>query len=124
MQLKGIRIEFEASSKGMAEMNDVLADILISNLLSNAVRYNVDKGFIKCHIDDHFLTVSNSGLPLKSDPELLFRRFHKGGDNPQSVGLGLSIVRKIADNYNMRIVYKYIDNVHEVSLNYNPEGDV
>jgi signal transduction histidine kinase len=124
MQLKNIRIEFEATSEGMVVINDVLADILISNLLSNSVRYNVDKGFIKCKIDSHNLTVSNSGLPLNTDPELLFRRFHKGGDNPQSVGLGLSIVRKIAENYNMTIVYKYIANVHEVSLKYNPAGEI
>ena len=52
MQLRNIRVEFEASSQAMVKMNEVLADVLISNLLSNAVRYNVTKGFIKCQIDD------------------------------------------------------------------------
>ena len=122
MQLRNIRVEFEASSQAMVKMNEVLADVLVSNLLSNAVRYNIDKGFIKCHIDDHSLVISNSGLPLNSDPELLFRRFHKGSDNPQSVGLGLSIVRKITDNYKMKINYTCNGNIHEVRLTYKHEA--
>jgi len=121
MQLRNIRIEFEASSRGMVEMNEVLAEVLVSNLLSNAVRYNVNKGFIRCSINDQYLIVSNSGLPLSSEPELLFRRFYKSSDNPQSVGLGLSIVKKITDNYKMDISYKCIGTVHEVCLSYNPK---
>jgi signal transduction histidine kinase len=122
MNLRKIRVEFEASSPAMVEMNEVLADILISNLLSNAVRYNIDKGFIKCHIDNQYLVISNSGSPLYSDPELLFRRFHKGSDNPQSVGLGLSIVRKITDNYKMEIIYTCTGNIHEVKLTYKQQA--
>lgn len=118
MELKGIRVEVEASDPAIVEMNEVLADVLISNLLSNAVRYNIDNGFIKCHIDNQYLTVTNAGMPITSDPELLFRRFHKGNDNPQSVGLGLSIVRKITDNYNMKISYSCTGNIHEMKLDY------
>jgi signal transduction histidine kinase len=119
MQLRDIKVEFEATAQGIVEMNEVLAEVLVSNLLSNAVRYNINKGFIKCYINDQYLVISNSGLPLNSDTELLFRRFYKGSDNPQSVGLGLSIVRKITDNYKMQISYSCTGNVHEVSLNYN-----
>ncbi len=119
MQLRQIAVEFADSSAGLVYMNDVLADMLVSNLISNAVRYNIDRGFIRCRIDDHKLVISNSGRPLNSDPEMLFRRFRKGSDNPQSIGLGLSIVRKITDNYGMKITYAYSDNVHEVTLTYS-----
>lgn len=118
MEIKGIRVEVEASDRAIVEMNEVLADVLISNLLSNAVRYNIDNGFIKCHIDNQCLIIINTGLPLKTDPELLFRRFHKGSDNPQSVGLGLSIVKKITDNYKMNINYSCTGNIHKMRLNY------
>lgn len=121
MELKGITIEVEATDEAYIEMNDVLADILISNLLSNAVRYNVDNGFIKFQIDNQNLKVINSGLPLKTNPELLFRRFYKGSDNPQSVGLGLSIVKKITDTYNIQITYNYNDNIHEMNLRYRSD---
>ena len=118
MEIKGIRVEVTASDQAVVEMNDVLADVLISNLLSNAVRYNVENGFIKCHIDNEYLTIANTGLPLKTDPELLFRRFNKGGDNPQSVGLGLSIVKKITENYRMTISYNYSENIHKMRIKY------
>src|SRR5450759_1607266 len=123
MQLKKIKVEMEALDEALVEMNEVLADILISNLLSNAVRFNVDRGFIKCHVDDRYLIFTNSGLPLTTDPEVLFRRFHKGSDNPQSVGLGLSIVKKIADSYGMQISYTCRDTIHEIKLHYRLNGD-
>jgi signal transduction histidine kinase len=118
MQLKNIKVELKASSPAMVEMNEVLADVLISNLLSNAVRYNTDKGFIKVHIDEKYLIISNKGLSLNIDPELLFKRFQRGTDNPQSVGLGLSIVRKITDTYKMHIDYTFEAGIHQVRLTY------
>jgi signal transduction histidine kinase len=120
LELKKINVEFEASDEAIVEMNETLADVLISNLLSNAVRYNIDNGFIKCVIDEKCILFINSGLPLKTDPESLFRRFNKGSNNPQSVGLGLSIVRKITDTYNMQISYICDDNIHKLKLNYKP----
>ena len=119
MQLRSINVEFDSTSDAWVLMNEVLADVLVSNLISNAVRYNIDKGFIKCQLDEHELIISNSGLPLNSDPEILFRRFHKGNDNPQSVGLGLSIVKKITDNCKMSISYTSEGNIHKVRLIYD-----
>ena len=118
MALKKISVEVEAGNQAIVTMNEVLAEVLISNLFSNAVRYNVDGGFIKCTISDGSLTISNSGVPLKTDPELLFRRFHKLGDNPQSVGLGLSIVKKITDTCQMKITYTSSGNIHQLRLAY------
>jgi len=118
MELKKIKVEFEAKDEAVIEMNDVLAEVLISNLLSNAVRFNVDNGFIKCSIDNKFLIISNSGLPLSVNPEDLFKRFYKGSDNPQSVGLGLSIVKKITDGYGMAITYTNNNTNHEIQLQY------
>jgi signal transduction histidine kinase len=121
MELKGIIVEIRASVPALVEMNEVLADVLVSNLLSNAVRYNVNNGFIRCDINDRYILISNSGLPFTGDPESLFVRFHKGNDNIQSVGLGLSIVKKIADNYNMKISYSCKENIHKIKLFYNME---
>ncbi len=117
-EIKGIKVELKATSEAVIKMNEVLADVLISNLLSNAVRYNIDNGFIRCEIDDSYLEITNTGLSLKADPETLFQRFHKGDDNPQSVGLGLSIVKKIADNYSMKITYTHKANLHQLRLVY------
>ncbi|MDP4224042.1 MAG: HAMP domain-containing sensor histidine kinase [Bacteroidota bacterium] len=122
MQLKHISVEMEADSPAIVIMNEVLAEILISNLLSNAVRYNIDRGFIKCSIRDGFLSISNSGLPLNTDTELLFKRFNKSSDNSQSTGLGLAIVKKITETYNMGITYTCTGNIHELRLAYSHDG--
>ncbi|HPT21274.1 MAG TPA: HAMP domain-containing sensor histidine kinase [Bacteroidales bacterium] len=123
MQLKNISTKMEASDDAIIEINEGLADILISNLISNAVRYNIDGGFIKCHVDDICIIFTNSGLPLLTDPEKLFMRFQKGNDNPQSVGLGLSIVKKIVDTYGMKITYSSHDNIHEIKLIYSQNAN-
>ena len=119
MELKNISVEMDVQNEAMVEMNEVLADVLISNLLSNAVRFNFDGGFIKCHIDDTFLILTNSGVPMKTTPEDLFKRFHKNSENPQSVGLGLSIVRKITESYGMIISYPCHKTIHELKLKYH-----
>ena len=123
MQLKKITVEMESSDDGMVEMNDVLAEVMISNLLSNAVRFNIDGGFIKCHIDNMFLVITNSGLALSINPEDLFKRFHKNSNNPQSVGLGLSIVKEITESYGMHISYTCNDAIHEIKLQYRRKGN-
>lgn len=123
MQLKKITVDLEMKEEAIIEINEGLADILISNLLSNAVRYNVNGGFIKCYIDSACIIFTNSGLPLRTDPEKLFMRFQKDSDNPQSVGLGLSIVKKIVDLHGMKINYSYYNNVHEIKLFYQRSED-
>ena len=124
MLLKKIKVEIEGRDEAYVEMNDVLAEVLISNLLSNAVRFNIDGGFIKCKIDDTFLTITNAGLAMTTNPEDLFRRFHKASDNPQSVGLGLSIVKMITDTYRMPITYTCRDTIHEIKLQYRLKGSI
>ena len=117
-QLKKIKVEMETSDEAVIEMNEVLAEVMISNLLSNAVRFNVDGGFIKCKIDSLNMTISNTGPTLTTNPEDLFKRFHKSSNNPHSVGLGLSIVKKITESYGMLITYTYTNTIHEIELRY------
>jgi signal transduction histidine kinase len=119
MHLKKISVETDFSDPGIVRMNDLLADVMISNLLSNAVRYNIDGGYIICRLDDTYLTIINSGLLLKVDTENLFKRFHRGNNHPESVGLGLSIVKKICDHYKMEVTYTCTGTVHEIRLRYS-----
>jgi signal transduction histidine kinase len=122
MQLKKIKVEMDAKEDAFVEMNEILAEVMISNLLSNAVRFNVDGGFIKCHIDGDYLIFTNSGLSLNIDPDILFRRFHKASNNPQSVGLGLAIVKKITESYGMPIKYTCINTTHELKIQYRHQN--
>jgi hypothetical protein len=121
MQLKNIRVETEFSDGAIVNMNEDLADVMISNLIGNAIRHNIDGGFINCKLDEKFLTITNSGVPLEVNPDKLFNRFQKGSEHPEGIGLGLSIVKNIADYYKMVISFSSSGTIHEIKLQYLPE---
>lgn len=83
-----------------------LAERLVTNLVDNALRYNVAGGWIEVAtraIDGRAtLIVSNTGPVVPPDAvDDLFQPFHRLGANrvatAEGLGLGLSIVRAIAD---------------------------
>ena len=86
-------------------MNRILAEILTTNLISNAIRHNIPSGSIEIVLLTDSLSITNTGQPLKTDPANLFERFRKSENHPDSVGLGLSIVQKIANLYQMKVYY-------------------
>ena len=97
-------------------MNSDLADILLANLISNAVRHNVSGGKIKIQLNNKELLIENTGMQIDVDPSLLFERFAKVDTNNTSPGLGLAIIRKIVELYNMEIVYKVTEDLHTMRI--------
>ena len=89
------------------DMNPELAEILINNLFSNAIKHNVKNGFIEIHITQNSMTFCNSGEGNALNPKTIFERFSKG--NSDSFGLGLAIVKKICEMYYMEIRYEKND---------------
>jgi signal transduction histidine kinase len=83
-----------------------LAEILVSNLLENAIRHNIAGGHIQITTGTRdgqaTLTVANTGPHVPADQARLllepFRRLDRNRDHRQEgLGLGLSIVAAIAD---------------------------
>jgi signal transduction histidine kinase len=118
IQLKKINVSLDFESNIVIEMNPILAEILTSNLISNSVRHNTENGYINITTRNRTLIISNSGHTLKIDANLLFNRFTKGSAENDSVGLGLSIVKRIANYYNLSISYLYSNNVHEIRIDF------
>ncbi|MBL0132818.1 MAG: HAMP domain-containing histidine kinase [Chitinophagaceae bacterium] len=98
--------------------NPALTEILFSNLIKNAVVHNVPSGFIKVRLSDNEFTIENSGEPIVEEPELLFERFRKGNKESKTTGLGLSLVRQIAQIYQMGLHYNYNNGIHFVVLSF------
>lgn len=94
----------------LADSDDM--EILLNNLISNAVKYNKPGGWVKCSITktalEVKLIVSDSGIGIEAeDIPKLFQEFTRI-KNPQSKnvtgsGLGLSIVKRVADLYGAKI---------------------
>ncbi len=88
-------------------------EIVINNLVSNAVKYNKNGGRIDIDIrkdddDSVLLSVTDTGIGMKEeDIEKLFEEFvrikSEQTKNISGTGLGLSLVKKIADLYNATI---------------------
>lgn len=112
--MKGLRFHTEILPSVMVRMDASLAHILIGNLLKNAVRHNVEAGWIEVRLTLHSLVVRNSGQPPPVPTERLFARFQKSNQSGKSLGVGLAIVKKICDVNGIGIKYHYIDEIHEL----------
>jgi len=99
-------------------MNENLAEILIINLVINAIKHNIDNGSIKIKINNQSFSITNRGTELESQPLELFERFKKDKVNSDSLGLGLSIVKKICERYGFEITYKYSGLLHTTTITF------
>ena len=104
------------------QMNPFLAEMLIVNLVKNAVRHNVKGGKLIVGVEKNCLQVSNTGPELPADENLLFRRFFKSSSSPESLGLGLSIVQKICSLYGFEVSYKFEEGLHRLRVDFKNEG--
>ena len=114
--LKNLAVEFHKGSDISLMMNQTLADILVTNLINNAIKHNYNGGKIQVTISSTQFTIKNTGDPLLVDPKTLFERFKKQNQSSSSLGLGLAIVKKICELYNMSVDYSYAGGFHSMTI--------
>lgn len=117
-ELKDISLETDIREGVMLPIENSLADILVSNLIKNAIQHNYPGGWIKLKLDQDRLSVWNTGAAPSVDPELLFERFKKGNQSGGSLGLGLSIVKKITEACDWQVHYTYAEEVHHLQVDF------
>ncbi len=79
------------------EINPYLADTLVTNLLTNAVKYNLEKGTLHLELNKDRLVVTNTGEAPAMPVSDLLQRFARGNSHTDGLGLGLSMVKEICD---------------------------
>lgn len=99
---RNIEIIFESMRDVMAEVDVVKISLAFTNLIENAVKYNIDDGWVHVILDaDHkffYVKISDSGVGIPEDcQEQVFERFYRV-DKARSretggTGLGLAITR-------------------------------
>ena len=110
---KGLRIKLDLpESLPLIEADRSEMDELFTNLISNAIKYNVKRGkvTITARPSDHFLNikVADTGIGIdKEDLPRIFDEFYRVS-GPETrytpgTGLGLSIVKKIVESHFGRI---------------------
>lgn len=99
---RNIELVYESFRTVIAEVDEVKLSLAISNLIENAIKYNVDEGWVRVSLNaDHkflYVKVSDSGIGIPEDAQnSIFERFYRV-DKARSresggTGLGLSITR-------------------------------
>lgn len=111
-QMKGIKIQKELSEHVKLNMNPVLMEMVISNLITNALKYSPENSEVKIILTEKCFSIENAGEKLAVESSKLFERFFKAGDNSSSTGLGLALVKQIALMNQHSIQYEYVNNKH------------
>ncbi len=96
-----------------------LADIIVSNLLSNALRYTPAGGSINILQEEKAISFQNTAVNGSLDVTRIFHRFYKADQSAEGTGLGLAIVDEICSASGCKVVYRFHDLKHIFTIDFN-----
>ncbi|WP_345992547.1 HAMP domain-containing sensor histidine kinase [Sulfurimonas sp. HSL-1716] len=89
-----------------AKLNQHAMKQILQNIISNACKYNSKNGFIKIYKDTNSLYIEDGGKGIK-EPDKIFERSYSG---EHGSGIGLDIVKRLADAMDIKIKVKSKNN--------------
>ena len=115
---RDIELSYEGAEKGVMVLGYAPAlQILIRNLIDNAIRYTPASGQVRLTIEDDAgevrLIIEDTGPGIPDEQiSRVFQRFKRGEDaKAEGSGLGLSIVRRIIELHQGRIALENLERV-------------
>ena len=106
IQEKNIKVEIIEKGQAEIEASDRDMEMLFGNLIENAIKYNHENGEIIIKIKPRYIEIKNTGKLIKKENiKKIFERFYREEKSrtTEGSGLGLSIVKEVADYYKMKI---------------------
>jgi two-component system OmpR family sensor kinase len=91
------KIEFKA------DINKNAFKQVLINLISNACKYNKERGFLKIYLKDNILYIEDSGIGIKN-PQEIFERAYK--EHSSGSGIGLDIAKRLCEAMDIDIAVK------------------
>ncbi|KAA9356526.1 HAMP domain-containing histidine kinase [Larkinella humicola] len=117
LEVKSLVVDSHIQPGIGVEGNRILIEILLTNLLLNAIRHTDVCGKIDVKLSANGLTVSNSGR-VALHRENLFKRFSSGSFETPGSGLGLALVKEIGNRYGWKITYDFTAGQHVFRLTF------
>ena len=117
IESKNIELHSE-SEITLITANAFLTETLLSNLLNNAIKHNKQNGEISIFLKNNTLTIQNASEKLPKNPSEMFQRFTKQSSKSDSLGLGLSIAKKICDINEWAINYRIENNLNILEIQF------
>jgi signal transduction histidine kinase len=118
ISLKKLKLEMNVHSELTVQMHPALCEIMISNLLLNAIKHNDIGGSIAIILNSDTFTIANTGKCLEISEDEIFMRFKKNNPASESLGLGLAIVKEITTHYHYTINYTYSEIQHFFTIHF------
>ncbi|MFA9389717.1 MAG: sensor histidine kinase [Prolixibacteraceae bacterium] len=104
-----IKIIYRKEDNWVYQMNKDLAEMLVLNLIKNAIIHNQPGGELIIRLKSTSFSIQNTSNKPLIPKDKLFERFNKSSDSKNSTGLGLAIVKAIVDVAGLSITYSYKD---------------
>ncbi|WP_339901767.1 HAMP domain-containing sensor histidine kinase [uncultured Cyclobacterium sp.] len=114
---RNIKFEKQIGDFETVSCNKFLAETLVNNLLSNAIRHTPVGESITVKLFNRVLIVSNSGKH-KLEEKALFKRFSISTTATTNSGLGLAIVKEICKQNGWTISYEFENSTHFFSIRF------
>ena len=113
---KDLKLTYELEKKEIYA-SKYLIEILLSNLIINAIRHNYEGGKILINLNAKNFTIQNTGNSEPLNNEKIYLRFHKSSSSEGS-GLGLTICRQICENFNLSLRYSFSPSYHTFTITF------
>ncbi len=102
-EVKQIGFETDVESY-MYRMPQPQLQLLLGNLIGNAIKYSPRRSTITIHFHDGILHIKDEGIGIAPEKQKeVFEKFRRGTDYSGGFGVGLSIVKSICDKYGIDI---------------------
>lgn len=117
IEARQLKVQKKSAANLQVYMSEVLAEVMIKNLLENAIKHSQVKDVISIEFRTNEIVFANQGERALPEPEKLFERFYRR--NGHSTGLGLAIVKNIATMHGFKVGYHFEKGMHQFTVNFN-----
>ncbi|OJW81913.1 MAG: hypothetical protein BGO69_14905 [Bacteroidetes bacterium 46-16] len=113
---RNLQISTNITNMSVLNASRPLVEILVNNLILNAISHNRLNGRIDIQGTIEELSISNTSDQTALNADHLFKRFSKFSKSTSSSGLGLSLIQQICNYHHWQVKYFYKNDMHSFTI--------